>query len=224
MHVLISGVTVDLPPANCSSLVKPSASRVVFRHGTHDTLSSIRLARVGLGASMKIYQLLLSSVNPPRRSTLSVHWRGERSGGRCYTPQATCMSAELPLLAPSASWHGLRSRGAPRGLQGCRAAKSTKGQRTRGRISWHDLRSKKVEAAGIEPAPGGAKLPVASRPYLVSTRNRWKSISRCVPSCPALFQAIPQARATYTRHGFFYATGIDTSPARNASSTWSGVG
>jgi hypothetical protein len=58
-----------------------------------------------------------------------------------------------------------------------------------------------VEAAGIEPAPGGAKLPAESRPYLATARNAWESVSRRVPSCPASFQVIPQAPATYVQHG-----------------------
>ncbi len=58
-----------------------------------------------------------------------------------------------------------------------------------------------VEAAGIEPAPGGAKLPAESRPYLASARNAWESISRRVPSCPTPFQPIPHAPATYVQHG-----------------------
>jgi len=58
-----------------------------------------------------------------------------------------------------------------------------------------------VEAAGIEPAPGGAKLPAESRPYLVTARNAWESSSRRVPSCPALFRPIPHAPATYVQHG-----------------------
>jgi len=58
-----------------------------------------------------------------------------------------------------------------------------------------------VEAAGIEPAPGGAKLPAESRPYLVTARNAWELISRRVPSCPALFQPIPRPPATYVQHG-----------------------
>ena len=57
-----------------------------------------------------------------------------------------------------------------------------------------------MEAAGIEPAPGGAKLPAESRPYLVTARNAWESISRRVPSCPALFRPIPHASATYVQH------------------------
>ncbi len=57
-----------------------------------------------------------------------------------------------------------------------------------------------VEAAGIEPAPGGAKLPAESRPYLATARNAWESISRRVPSCPVPFQPIPHAPATYVQH------------------------
>lgn len=41
-----------------------------------------------------------------------------------------------------------------------------------------------VEAAGIEPAPGGAKTPTKSRPYLVTARSAWASLSRRVPSRP----------------------------------------
>ncbi len=58
-----------------------------------------------------------------------------------------------------------------------------------------------LEAAGIEPTPGGAQLPAESRPYLVTARNAWESSSRCVPFYPVLFQAIPQAPATYVQHG-----------------------
>jgi hypothetical protein len=58
-----------------------------------------------------------------------------------------------------------------------------------------------VEAAGIEPTPGGAQLPAESRPYLVTARNAWESSSRRVPSCPAPFQPIPHAPATYVQHG-----------------------
>ena len=58
-----------------------------------------------------------------------------------------------------------------------------------------------LEAAGIEPAPGGAKLPAESRPYPVTARNAWESVSRRVPSCPALFRPIPHAPATYVQHG-----------------------
>jgi hypothetical protein len=58
-----------------------------------------------------------------------------------------------------------------------------------------------VEAAGIEPAPGGAKPLAESRPYLVTARNDWESLSRRVPCRPVLSQHIPQARATYVQHG-----------------------
>ena len=58
-----------------------------------------------------------------------------------------------------------------------------------------------MEAAGIEPTPGGAKPLAESRPYLVTARNASESISLRVPSCPALFQAVPQAPATYVQHG-----------------------
>ncbi len=58
-----------------------------------------------------------------------------------------------------------------------------------------------MEAAGIEPAPGGAKLPAESRPYLATARNAWESISRRVPFCPAPFQPVPHAPATYVQHG-----------------------
>ena len=57
-----------------------------------------------------------------------------------------------------------------------------------------------LEAAGIEPAPGGAKLPAESRPYLVTARNTWGSSSRRIPPCTAPFQVIPQAPATYVQH------------------------
>src|SRR5690242_3127582 len=63
-------------------------------------------------------------------STLSVQWQGQRSGGHYYTPRATCMSAEPPLLAPGASKHGFHSRWAPSGITGGYAAESIKGQRT----------------------------------------------------------------------------------------------
>ena len=58
-----------------------------------------------------------------------------------------------------------------------------------------------LEAAGIEAAPGGAKLPAESRPYLATARNAWESSSRRVPSCPAPFRPIPHAPATYVQHG-----------------------
>ncbi len=74
-------------------------------------------------------------------------------------------------------------------------------RRNRQRPSSAPLHQPLLEAAGIEPAPGGAKLPAESRPYLVTARNAWESISRRVPSCPALFRAIPQAPATYVQHG-----------------------
>jgi hypothetical protein len=57
-----------------------------------------------------------------------------------------------------------------------------------------------VEAAGSEPAPGGAKLPAESRPYLVTARNAWDSSARRVPWCPVLFRPIPQVPATYVQH------------------------
>ncbi len=58
-----------------------------------------------------------------------------------------------------------------------------------------------MEAAGIEPTPGDAKLPAESRPYLATAWNAWESPSHHVPSCPALFQVIPQSPATYVQHG-----------------------
>ncbi len=58
-----------------------------------------------------------------------------------------------------------------------------------------------MEAAGIEPAPGGAKPLAESRPYLVTARNDLESLSRRVPCRPVLSQHIPQAPATYVQHG-----------------------
>jgi len=58
-----------------------------------------------------------------------------------------------------------------------------------------------MEAAGIEPAPGGAKPSAESRPYLATTRNDSESLSRRVPCRPVLSQHVPQAPATYVQHG-----------------------
>jgi hypothetical protein len=57
-----------------------------------------------------------------------------------------------------------------------------------------------MEAAGIEPAPGGAKPSAESRPYLVTARNDSESLSRRVPSRPVLFQPVPHVPATYVQH------------------------
>ncbi|KFE67278.1 hypothetical protein DB31_8718 [Hyalangium minutum] len=53
-----------------------------------------------------------------------------------------------------------------------------------------------MEAAGIEPAPDGAKLPAESRPYLATARNDLESRSRRIPCSPAPFQPIPRSHAT----------------------------
>jgi hypothetical protein len=58
-----------------------------------------------------------------------------------------------------------------------------------------------VEAAGIEPAPGGAKPLAESRPYLVTARNDSESRSRRVPFRPVLFRSVPHVHATYVQHG-----------------------
>jgi hypothetical protein len=58
-----------------------------------------------------------------------------------------------------------------------------------------------VEAAGIEPTPGGANPLAESRPYLVTARNDSESLSRSVPCRPVLSQYVPQAPATYVQHG-----------------------
>jgi redox-sensitive bicupin YhaK (pirin superfamily) len=56
-------------------------------------------------------------------------------------------------------------------------------------------------AAGVEPAPGGAKSSAESPRYLVAVRNDSESLSRRVPCRPVLSQHIPQASATYVQHG-----------------------
>ena len=58
-----------------------------------------------------------------------------------------------------------------------------------------------MEAAAIEPTPGGAKPLAESRPYLVTARNDSESISRRVPSRPVVFQPVPQTPATYMHQG-----------------------
>jgi len=58
-----------------------------------------------------------------------------------------------------------------------------------------------LEAAGIEPAPGGAKPLAESRPCLATTRNDLESLSRRVPFRPVLSHPVPQAPATYVQHG-----------------------
>ncbi len=45
--------------------MEPLAVRVVFGYGTQDVIGPIGFACVGLGASTEVYQLLLSSANPP---------------------------------------------------------------------------------------------------------------------------------------------------------------
>jgi hypothetical protein len=50
-----------------------------------------------------------------------------------------------------------------------------------GALARHGPWLTRLEAAGIEPAPDGAKLPAESRPYLVTARNDLESISRRVP-------------------------------------------
>ncbi|MDC0713274.1 hypothetical protein POL68_32730 [Stigmatella sp. ncwal1] len=57
-----------------------------------------------------------------------------------------------------------------------------------------------MEAAGFDPAPGGAKPLAESRPYLVTARNDSVSISRRVPSHPVLFHPIPHVPATCVQH------------------------
>jgi hypothetical protein len=57
-----------------------------------------------------------------------------------------------------------------------------------------------MEAAGIEPAPGGAKPLAESRLYLATARNDLESLSRRVPCRPVLSQYVPQAPATHVQH------------------------
>ncbi len=57
-----------------------------------------------------------------------------------------------------------------------------------------------VEAAGIEPAPGGVKASAESRPYLIAARNDLDSLSRRIPCRPVLSHSVPQAPATCVQH------------------------
>jgi len=50
-----------------------------------------------------------------------------------------------------------------------------------------------MEAAGIEPAPVGAKTSAESRPYLTTARNdseSYPAASRVIPSCPTPFRRL----------------------------------
>lgn len=58
-----------------------------------------------------------------------------------------------------------------------------------------------VEAEGIEPTAGVAKTPAESGSYLATARNHSDSTSLRVPTCPDSSRPIPQAPATYVRHG-----------------------
>ncbi len=61
----VSGVGVELPPVLRGGVVEHPAQRIVFRHTALDVLGTIRCLSVGLSASMKVYQLLLSPADPP---------------------------------------------------------------------------------------------------------------------------------------------------------------
>ncbi len=129
--------------------------------------------------------------------------RGHPSGSRCpeaHAPTASPGGAHLGRRVPNEAAPRLHRPGTRRTRAvgtGGRAPvrKVAEGAEQVGLPSGGGQPS--LEAPGIDPAPGGAKLPAESRLYLVTARNAWESMSRRVPSCAVPFRPIPHAPATW---------------------------